>query len=248
MDWIVKFYEATKNDFKSNTFSFSYLVIAFIILAIFFTSKLVLKYRSEVNKNKIKDKAIKKEIFENLILAYFCELFLASGVSFIFIVLFNGNGVIVGPTIGVFLSPYLESKLIKNDIVNQTLTTDKFKLFGKSSKDKEEKNEEFDNNLGFFNPTIDKDEINIEHLDITSILEVYGYISPNQKYKMISSSIFETPGEQVHKLLSMAALEKSELKEATVILNLIRLKKRLVSKEEALKYIMEQEDNNKGGL
>jgi hypothetical protein len=63
---------------------------------------------------------------------------------------------------------------------------------------------------------------------------------------MISSSIFETPDEQVKKLLDMAALEESELKEATAILNLIRLKKRLVSKEEVLKYIIENEKEEGG--
>jgi len=81
------------------------------------------------------------------------------------------------------------------------------------------------------------------------ILEMYGYISPNQKFKMITQSLFETPDEQVEKLLEMYVLNKDELDEARAILNLIKLNNRLISKEEALHCIMEVKNkgNQKGG-
>lgn len=91
---------------------------------------------------------------------------------------------------------------------------------------------------------VNKMSINNEipnNLDIITILENYGYISANQKYKMISSSLFETPDEMVEKLLEMVVLEPRELKEAKAILNLIRMERRLVTKEEALKFIIEYE-------
>jgi len=75
-------------------------------------------------------------------------------------------------------------------------------------------------------------------LNIIMILEMYGYISKNQKFKMITQSLFETPDEQVEKLLEMYVLNKDELDEARAILNLIRLNNRLVTKEEALQYIL----------
>jgi hypothetical protein len=81
-------------------------------------------------------------------------------------------------------------------------------------------------------------DVNIANLDIVSILELYGYISANQRFKMISSSLFESSDQMVNKLLEMSALTEDELKEATAILNLIKLNKRIITKEEALKYII----------
>lgn len=108
-------------------------------------------------------------------------------------------------------------------------------------------NDEHTTLLPYFNPDTDEIEIpegyTVKTLDLTTILELYGYISPNQKYKMISSSIFDLPEEQIPKLLTMYVLTESELKEAKVILNLIKLKGKLVTKEEALKYIFEKELN-----
>jgi len=89
----------------------------------------------------------------------------------------------------------------------------------------------------------------LEQLNIVMILEMYGYISPNQKFKMITQSLLETPDEQVDKLLNMFVLEKSELEEARGILNLIKLKNRLVTKDEALhcvaQYRQQQEEKLK---
>jgi len=82
-------------------------------------------------------------------------------------------------------------------------------------------------------------------LNIVMILEMYGYISPNQKFKMITQSLFETPDEQVEKLLEMYVLDEKELKEARAILNLIKLNNRLISKEEALHCILEVENMRK---
>lgn len=87
----------------------------------------------------------------------------------------------------------------------------------------------------------------LEQLNIIMILEMYGYISPNHKFKMITQSLFETPDEQVEKLLKMFVLDKNELDEARAILNLIKLNNRLITKEEALHCIVEIKNKEKKG-
>jgi hypothetical protein len=264
MDWLVDFYNYTKEDLHNNNANFRYLIISFIIVLFFFLIKLFLNYAklNKTNKNttKLDDEKI------TLILTCLCEIFLATGINFIFIILFDFNGLLFGPVLGIIIAFIIENKFFKDD--NKTSTIQKSSKNQESPTDSAEKegtegmnNTKNDNkrekdksthlnanhDVNFFNPDVDlEDGMNIDNLNITNILELYGYISPNQKYKMISSSIFETPDEQVKKLLDMAALEESELKEATAILNLIRLKKRLVSKEEVLKYIIENEKEEGG--
>lgn len=204
-----------------------------------------------------KDKSnLKKSLLLNL-----RSFLMSSAISVLFILVFGINGVIIGPVFGICLSIYINNKYLSGnkDDKEKDKKDDTKK---ESADDKQDRginisivnnNDDHDHNgehdiINYFNPDVTLPEgVNINNLDLNMILELYGYISPNQKYKMITSSIFETPDEQINKLLSMYALEAEELKEAKVIFNLIRLKKRLVSKEEALKYIMETEKKSKEG-
>jgi len=91
------------------------------------------------------------------------------------------------------------------------------------------------------------DGIGLQELNLVMVLEMYGYISANQKHKMLYQSLFETTDEQVMKLLDMYVLNEEELKEAKATLNLIKYNNRLVTKEEVLLYIKEYEANQKKG-
>jgi len=174
---------------------------------------------------------------------------------------------VFSPIISFILSKYLIDNLLKIEIVeikDKSSKEDKKESDDKKSSESKsvennndininivnnnnvsQENEDHKVLLPYFNPDTDDIEIpegyTVKTLDLVTILELYGYISPNQKYKMISSSIFDLPEEQIPKLLNMYVLTEEELKEAKVILNLIKLKGKLVTKQEALKYIFEKE-------
>lgn len=211
----------------------------------------------------------KKGIFSELFASYFLEFFISCGISYIFVIILGFNGVFIGPTLGILIGYFLEDKVIsKNDIVKKRLSDIVDEKEEKNDKENEDDSEDIrekkeetevednsddkdennqihidaDHEVMFYNPSIRlKKGMTIDRLSICDILEIYGYVSQNQIYKMISSSIFETPDEQINKLLDMTALEPDELKEAKTIFNLIRLKKRLVTRDEALNYLIEVE-------
>lgn len=246
-------YENVMRDLNSKGYvELSYILLATVMVSIFFFAKWILAANREYEKRSKKRKRIKKEdkrkIYKELFTSYFLEFFISCGISYIFVVILGFNGIFIGPTLGILISYFLEDKVIsKNDIVKVRLSE------SISDTSNDEKNEEkviedkdisvsANPDVNFYNPSIQlKEGMTIDRLSICDILEIYGYISPNQIYKMISSSIFETPDEQINKLLEMTALEKDELKEAKAIFNLIRLKKRLVTKEEALNYLIDIE-------
>lgn len=91
---------------------------------------------------------------------------------------------------------------------------------------------------------IDKD---ITSYDILDILYAYGYISEGHYKRVIEESIFETDADEiVDRLLKMPVVTNEQVKEARVIMNLIRLYGRVVSREEAVRYMIEHEDKLKG--
>lgn len=207
-------------------------IFNFIIVLLFF----IMKETREHETNKLANKITK---FNYTLLIYY--ILVGSGIGSLVLLLVGTNGILFSPVVGIVSAiklsiMSLSSKKKKDDekdklsqVVNVTVNNNM-----------DDENDDIID--GFFNPEVKLPEgVHINALDITMILEMYGYISPNQKYKMITSSIFETQEEQVTKLLGMYALEEAELKEAKAILNLIRLKKKLVTKEEALKYIIEAE-------
>jgi len=93
---------------------------------------------------------------------------------------------------------------------------------------------------------------NLDYIDkpdldnIIDILTLYDYISLNHRRKLYESAIFfPEPEDAVCDLLEMDVLTKEELEEAYAIKNLIKLEGRLVTKEEALVWILKCQDKNK---
>jgi uncharacterized membrane protein len=265
MQGIIDLYNATKEDISSGTFNASYLIIVVSILGIYYLMKLFLKYREET-KNSQKTKAEKNVIIEELFASYLAESFLSAGVAAIFVIIFGVNGIIIGSFAGIVAAPIIENKIM----IRESFVT---RLSGKKQEEKKSSetttptsqpsqdkinvvinnnsNTSKDaNNIDYFAPKLEelKDTVDVNNLDLSKILELYGYISQNQKYKMISSSLFETPDEQVKKLLDMPVLAEEEYKEAIAILNLIRLNKRLVTKEEAMEYILKHNQSNESRI
>lgn len=83
------------------------------------------------------------------------------------------------------------------------------------------------------------DKIDKDNYDMLDILYAYGYISEVQYKKVIECSIFESIDEMVRKLEEMPIITKSDIKEARVIMNLIRLCDKEVTRERAIRYIIE---------
>lgn len=173
------------------------------------------------------------------------NIIILSGINFaigcIILLICGINSILFAPIIGFISSIYIEKKLLKEKSSNNN---------NEASSTENNINVTVNNNLNdnerlvpnFYNPKVELPEgMTINDLDIVKILELYGYISSNQKFKMIKNSLFETTDEQIEKLLTMCVLEDKEYKEAKAILNLIKLNNRIVSKEEALKFILEQE-------
>jgi hypothetical protein len=80
--------------------------------------------------------------------------------------------------------------------------------------------------------------LNPDNIDLLSILFHYEYISKNQRDKLIEQCIFEDPKDLVDKLLTIYCLTQDELNEARVIMNLSKLRNRMVTRQEAINYIL----------
>jgi hypothetical protein len=74
---------------------------------------------------------------------------------------------------------------------------------------------------------------------ILDILEWYGYISINQKGKIFSNNIWETPEKMAEMFIDLPALTEREYKEAIAIMNVLHMDdfKIGLSKQEALEIV-----------
>lgn len=254
-------YESVIEDLNNSGYvKVSYIVIVSAITSIFFLLKWLLTAKRECRKRFSKKKKVSKsdrrDVYNELFTSYFLEFFISCGIAYIFVVILKFNGIFIGPTLGILISYFIENKVIGKDDIARTRIRDSVCLddtkdensIENDNKEKEAVHIDANPDVNFYNPSVWlKEGMTVDRLSICDILEIYGYISPNQIYKMISSSIFETPDEQINRLLEMTALEPDELKEARAIFNLIRLKKRLVTKDEALNYLidLEKSESNK---
>ena len=81
--------------------------------------------------------------------------------------------------------------------------------------------------------------------DILNVLMVYGYLSKHQHHRIKDAAIFSSSDEMVNKLLTMPILTEKELMEARVIKNMIVSEGKLISRQKALKAILEREKADK---
>ena len=72
---------------------------------------------------------------------------------------------------------------------------------------------------------------------ILEILLLYGYISQNHKDIAEMNNLFDTPDEIAEHLKTMYVITDEQLKEARGIMNIVRRKGRLISREEAAKIL-----------
>ena len=270
---ITSFFEVLVGNMNGKKLPFLFYVIPLIFILVFFVIKdFLLIKKDELAKNKKKKIS---EFFINVLAAWgicSCCLFMVENmlISIIFGIL---AAIFISSKISETSKNKKEentenskketeekvekiehSNVISNNSdSNITITTDSNKGNTNNTNTvnvtiNNNKEDEEDILPDFYNPhnlRLPDNITSFNQLNIIMILEMYGYIAPNHKFKMITQSIFETPEEQVEKLLQMFVLDESELKEARAILNLIKLNNRLVSKEEALHCIMEIEKKNK---
>lgn len=189
---------------------------------------------------------------------------ITSGFSLLSLLLFNKNGILIGTCIGIIISHIIKKKYAeKKEKSNKEENNENHSIELNSSNNDNTTNTNTNNinltnNVNLTNlpsesliplsysPKVElPKDVSISDIDFLMVLEMYGYISQNQKFKMITSSILESSEEQIKKLFEMPALEEREYKEARAILNLIKLKREIVSKEDALKVIMQQEEQMK---
>lgn len=228
---------------------YSFLIINFLIGLIFFL------IHSFISNENDRDRHVHYSTY-----SYYNKIIIGTllnaGIGGFFLIAFGSNSIIISPILGIIASLYLIDKFyIMKEIIDEP-EIDKIDTSeninyeeGKNPtniKDKEiynsVKNDLNENFELLSNNTVKlPSNVSILNLDLISILEMYGYISENQKFKTITQSFFEDSDEQIKRLLKMHALEEFELKEAHAILNLIKLKKKIVTKEEALKCIMDLE-------
>lgn len=165
-------------------------------------------------------------------------------VGSLILLIFKGNGVVVFSSIvGAFFGSFIYNKFLT-------------KAEGSTAPSPNPININIVNGEQTPDPERDLtgDRINLEHLDnpdvnnIIDILILYNYISPNHRKKLYEESIFMIdPDDEVRKLLQMTILTADELHEAYAIKNLIKLRGRLVTKEEAVKWIINQQNRQSTG-
>lgn len=149
---------------------------------------------------------------------------------------FGQNSFLPATGIGVVLAIYILDKYMMNpNFVDKVKLPSKVNESGNPSKEiPNESKPKFEK--------INKDG----NYDILDTLYAYGYISENHYKKVIEDSIFESPDEMVEKLTRMPVITKCDIKEARAIMNLMRLRDREITREEAVKYIIKH-DYNQGG-
>jgi hypothetical protein len=235
---ILDFFKSYSSIIENREIDWVAFLINFIIVLVYFSIKEGLEFK-ETKPSKFR------------LSVYIREIIVSTSIGSIVLLVVGNNGLFFAPILACLATIKIKSMLEdksnnkKDSSTNTTPVSNTVNVNINTNED-DELNDFYNPNIKLF-----EKDININNLDIIMILELYGYISPNHKYKMITSSLFENPEEQVMKLLDMHVLEESEYREAKAILNLIKLKKRLVTKEEALKYIMNAESteiSNKGGV
>lgn len=226
IDFFNSFSVIIENRNLENTTYIIAIIINLIIGIILFSIR-------EINNKKEHNKKVNIITIITMSLINFavgCIILLITGI----------NSILFAPIIGYISALYIEKKLL-NKINSTSSNENNINVTVNNNLNNE------NNNLvpNFYNPKVELPEgMTINDLDIIKILELYGYISQNQRFKMVKNSLFETSDEQIQKLLTMYALDEKEYKEAKAILNLIKLNNRIVSKEEVIKFILEQEANN----
>lgn len=249
---LTSFIEMLIGSIKSKEISFIFYIILFALVVIFFAFKDLILVKKQDRKKEAKQIRISK---------FLVNIVMSLGISCVsFFVIEN---LLISYALGIIATLYYSPKIIE--------ASNKKKEEKKDDKNKDtipasinnENNQQVsvvvNNNMNkeenkklipdFYEPgdlKMPDDVTSFNQLNIIMILEMYGYISPNHKFKMITQSLFETPDDQVNKLLAMYVLDEKELKEAKAILNLIKLNNKLITKEEALQCISDVESKMNG--
>lgn len=108
-----------------------------------------------------------------------------------------------------------------------------FKLFHKTKdKEKDIKYNEIQNKID----SLDKE---YGDLNILDVLYVYDYITTYQRRKVIQDMIYNDENDMVTYLSEKPTITDEELKEARAILNLIHYYNKIITKEEAMLYLID---------
>lgn len=83
------------------------------------------------------------------------------------------------------------------------------------------------------------------NFNIIDILYIYDYITAYQRRKLLQTMISSDMDDMLNYLTERPVISQEELKEAKAIQNLIEFENRLVTKEEAVSYLIKQEEPNK---
>jgi uncharacterized protein with ATP-grasp and redox domains len=83
------------------------------------------------------------------------------------------------------------------------------------------------------------------NFNIVDILYIYDYITEYQRRKLIQNLITENLDTMISYLLSQPIINDEELKEARAIQNLIEFENRLVTKDEAVSYLIQKHDEER---
>lgn len=167
------------------------------------------------------------------------RIIIALPINVIALFAFGDIAMLLVPIFGILGSTYVYGKFFnnKNEIKERESPV---------GDDKKSKDEEIDKDIEIDDYSTDPNlttipealkNVHYKNIDIITVLDQYGYISTNQRYKLVLESLYETPDQMVNKLLTMSAITQLELNEARAILNLMDLRKRVVTKEEAQKFI-----------
>lgn len=129
---------------------------------------------------------------------------------------------ILSSVIGSILGIAIHDKLFKSNIVYSNSTVSSLSSTNNNLLDIENRLNELRNK---------------EYYDILDILLIYEYISFNQYDIVIKKHLFSTPDEMVDELKLIPALTDEQLREARALINLIRIKGKLITRQELDEFI-----------
>lgn len=165
------------------------------------------------------------------------EIILGVLIGGIIVLIFNKMEAVffsasLSPFVAEFIFNKYNSKVVSSKVGSENHNVVNINMEGKTIDDEVKDLSEFKNK---YDPN-----------NIIDILTVYNYIGANHRRKLYESAIFAPdPEDAVKELLDMKVLTEEELSEAYAIKNLIKLKGRMVTRDEALMWIIKCQNTNK---
>ena len=222
-----------------------------LLIALFITFLFeIIKELWEVNTHKIKafrlEETVQILLFDFILIFFFTVLLSARFEMFIVpaVILFSRLLYFTVLSKLLKLTDNVDNKRFMNtDEPFQTLLNENNHDEYLTNKDKQDEKYKEEIQELFSKLPINFNYNTLKNPTILEILLLYGYISQNHKDIAELNNIFDTPDEIAEHLKTMYVITDEQLKEARGIMNIVRRKGRLISREEAAKILSAHKQN-----